>query len=169
MFYLGDFKAGETICVPWSTVDKNGASCTVTDLVAGDIEIYKDGGVTQRASDSGVAVAVDFDSITGTHFITIDTSDNGDAGFYSAGSDYAVMLVGVTVDGVTVNTFLASFGIENRFAGSSLFETAAKMLVNKAIQDKVTGSIDYYDDDGQTVILTHTPADAESNITRTPS
>jgi len=48
-------------------------------------------------------------------------------------------------------------------------EKAAKMLINKAVQDKVTGVIDYYDDDGQSVILTHTPADTESSITRTPS
>jgi len=46
--------------------------------------------------------------------------------------------------------------------------TTDKILVNKAVQNKVTGAIDYYDDDGQNVILTHTPTDAESEITRTP-
>ena len=48
-------------------------------------------------------------------------------------------------------------------------EKAIKMLVNKAVQTKATGVIRYYDDDGQTVILTHTPTDEESDITRTPS
>lgn len=47
--------------------------------------------------------------------------------------------------------------------------TADKMLANKAIQTRSTGAIDYYDDDGQTVILTHTPADDESVVERTPS
>ena len=47
--------------------------------------------------------------------------------------------------------------------------TADKMLANKAIQNKATGAIQYFDDDGQTVILTHTPSDEESTITRTPS
>ncbi|MFH1716958.1 MAG: hypothetical protein ABIF19_06375 [Planctomycetota bacterium] len=47
--------------------------------------------------------------------------------------------------------------------------TADKMLANKAVQNKSTGQIKYYDDDGQTVLLTHTPADAASTITRTPS
>lgn len=47
--------------------------------------------------------------------------------------------------------------------------TAEKLLANKAVQTKLTGVIDYYDDDGQTVILTHTPTDGESSITRTPS
>ena len=47
--------------------------------------------------------------------------------------------------------------------------TNDKILANKAVQNKSTGAIDYYDDDGQTVILTHTPTDDESSITRTPS
>jgi hypothetical protein len=47
--------------------------------------------------------------------------------------------------------------------------TADKILANKAIQYKSTGAIAYYDDDGQTIILTHTPTDGESSITRTPS
>ncbi len=46
---------------------------------------------------------------------------------------------------------------------------ATKLLTNKAIQNKSSGIIDYYDDDGETVILTHTPADGESTIERTPS
>jgi hypothetical protein len=47
--------------------------------------------------------------------------------------------------------------------------TCEKILANKAVQNKATGAIDYYDDDGQTIILTHTPTDGESSITRTPS
>ena len=46
---------------------------------------------------------------------------------------------------------------------------AAKLIVNKAVQNKITGAIDYYDDDGQTIILTQTPTEAESTITRMPS
>ncbi len=47
--------------------------------------------------------------------------------------------------------------------------TADKMLANKAVQTKSTGQIKYYDDDGQTILLTHTPADTEAALTRTPS
>ena len=47
--------------------------------------------------------------------------------------------------------------------------TTDKILANKAVQNKDTGAIDYYDDDGQTVILTQTPTDSESSITRMPS
>lgn len=47
--------------------------------------------------------------------------------------------------------------------------TSDKLLANKAVQNKSTGEIKYYDDDGQTVLLTHTPIDAEATITRTSS
>ncbi|MHC4346684.1 MAG: hypothetical protein ACYSUP_18605 [Planctomycetota bacterium] len=55
------------------------------------------------------------------------------------------------------------------FGSDGIYETAAKLLINKAVQTKSTGVIEYYDDDGQTVILTHTPDDTESSITRAPS
>lgn len=47
--------------------------------------------------------------------------------------------------------------------------TCDKLLANKAVQDKTSGEIKYYDDDGQTVLLTHTPVDAAATITRTPN
>jgi hypothetical protein len=47
--------------------------------------------------------------------------------------------------------------------------TADKLLANKAVQNKTTGQIKYYDDDEQTVLLTHVPTDAEATITRMPS
>jgi hypothetical protein len=48
-------------------------------------------------------------------------------------------------------------------------EKAVKLLTNKAVQNKATGAIEYFDDDGQSVILTHTPTESESSLTRTPS
>jgi len=47
--------------------------------------------------------------------------------------------------------------------------TADKLLANKAVQNKSTGEIKYYDDNGQTVLLTQIPTDNEAVITRTPS
>ena len=47
--------------------------------------------------------------------------------------------------------------------------TAVKILTNKAVQNKNTGKVDFYDDDGETIIFTHTPTDSESEIIRTPS
>jgi hypothetical protein len=48
-------------------------------------------------------------------------------------------------------------------------EKAAKVLVNKAVQNKLTCQIVYYDDDGQTAIVTHTPTDDDTTITRAAS
>lgn len=78
-----------------------------------------------------------------------------------------------------VNAYIragASPAVSDEFIGDGIIEwsgskelSTRKILANKAIQNKTTGKIDYYDDDGSTIILTHTPTDAESTITRTPS
>ncbi len=63
------------------------------------------------------------------------------------------------------DTFVA--GEEIVWSGTGRI-TADKMLTNKAVQAKSTGQIKYYDDDGQTILLTHTPSDTEATLTRTP-
>lgn len=111
--YLGDYNTTETVIIPFNafTSDDPSASATITNLVAGDVEIHKDGGTTQRSSDSGVSVSIDFDSVTGNHLISIDLSDDTDSGFYSAGSRYQVRIEGATVDGGTINAWIGSFSI----------------------------------------------------------
>ncbi|MHC4583485.1 MAG: hypothetical protein ACYS3N_03100 [Planctomycetota bacterium] len=47
--------------------------------------------------------------------------------------------------------------------------TCDKLLANKAVQNKSTGEIKYYDDDGETILFIHTPVDTAATITRTPS
>jgi hypothetical protein len=59
-------------------------------------------------------------------------------------------------------------------AGAAIDENTSlqktiKMLKNKAVLDKLSGEIRYFDDDGQTVILTHTPNENESSLTRMAS
>jgi len=159
--YLGDYKEDDTLYFCWSTNDKDGAA--ITRATNGTIKVYKDDGTTE--STAGITDTEDFDSITGVHNCKIILTD----AFYATGHDYSIVLVGAIIDGETVNAVLATFSIENRFAGSLLFEKAAKLLVNKAIQNKATGAIEYFDDDGEIVILTHTPDDGESIVTRTPS
>lgn len=162
MMYLGDYKEDSTVYFCWDTNDKDGASAT--RAVNGTIKVYKDDGTTE--STAGITDTEDFDSLTGVHNCKINLSCDS---FYSGGHDYSVVLAGATIDGENVNSALATFSIENRFAGSELFAKAAKLLVNKAVQNKLTGAIDYYDDDGETVILTHTPTEDASEITRMPS
>jgi hypothetical protein len=47
--------------------------------------------------------------------------------------------------------------------------TAAKILANPAVMDKAAGDISYYDNDGQTVLLTHTVLDTRDYLARTPN
>lgn len=114
---LGTVKPGTTLYIPFHTFDSNdpSASVTLTGLAVTDIEIYKDGGVTQRASDAGYALldtdGIDFDGITGIHGISIDLANNTTANFYEAGSQYWVVISSVTVDAATINFVLATFTI----------------------------------------------------------
>lgn len=116
MIDLATVNPGETIYVPFATYGKtNGESITMTGLAAADIEIYKDGSMTQRASDNGYTLldtdGIDLDGITGIHGFSINLADNSDAGFYAAGSRYVVVVSSVTVDGQTVNFVAATFKI----------------------------------------------------------
>jgi hypothetical protein len=105
-----------TLYVPFATYDKDdGSSITMTGLAVTDIEIYKNGSVTQRASDAGYTLldtdGIDVDGVTGIHGFSIDLSDNTDASFYAVGSWYTVVVSSVTVDAVTVNFIAAMFRI----------------------------------------------------------
>ena len=78
--------SGDVLPIPFDTYDGGtGASSTMTGLAVTDIEIYKDGGTTQRASDNGYTLldtdGIDFDGTTGIHGFSIDLSDNSAAGF----------------------------------------------------------------------------------------
>ncbi len=46
--------------------------------------------------------------------------------------------------------------------------TAAKILANKAVQDRVTLAVDYYDDDGQTLLLRQEWQEQTATSTRAP-
>lgn len=46
--------------------------------------------------------------------------------------------------------------------------TAEKLLAGRAIQDKISGQITYYDDDGCTAMLTLEPNEDAGSISRTP-
>lgn len=108
MTYLGDFRVTKTIRKMWNSNAIAGES--ITRATNGTISVYKDGGTTQ--STTGVTDTEDFDSLTGVHLVAIDTSADGT--FYSAGSDFEVVLSAATIDGKTINATLFSFSLENR-------------------------------------------------------
>ncbi len=106
--------AGDVLPIFWSTYSgSTGASITMSGLAVTDIEIYKDGSTTQRASDNGYTLldtdGTDFDGLTGIHGISIDTGDNSDASFYTVGAWFTVVVSAVTVDSQTVSFVAAMF------------------------------------------------------------
>lgn len=111
--HFGFVPASTVLYIPFHTFNSSGASVTITGLAVTDIEVYKNGSTTQRASDAGYALldtdGIDFDGLTGIHGFSIDTSDNTDSGFYAAGSMYWVVVSAVTVDSQTVSFVAATF------------------------------------------------------------
>lgn len=92
-----------------------GASSAMTGLATSDIKVYKNGGTTERASASGYTLldtdGLDFDGVTGLNGFSIDLADNTTAGFWTAGSDYTVVVSTVTVDSQTVSYIAGTFRI----------------------------------------------------------
>lgn len=117
MIDFGTVRPGSTLYIPFATYDSNdpAQSATITGLATTDIEIYKDGSTTQRASDAGFSLldtdGIDFDGITGIHGISVNLADNTDAGFYAAGSQYWIVVSSVTLDAGTINFIAATFRI----------------------------------------------------------
>ena len=111
VFYV---PSGDVLPVFFHTYDGGtGASITASGLAVTDIEIYKDGSVTQRASDAGYTLldtdGLDFDGLTGIHGFSIDTGDNTDAGFYTVGAWFTVVVSAVTIDAQTVSFIACQF------------------------------------------------------------
>lgn len=113
--HLGTVPAGSTLYIPFHTFGTSGESVTMSGLAVTDIEIYKNGSVTQRASDAGYTLldtdGIDFDGITGLHGFSISLADNTDAGFYSVGGFYWVVVSTITIATQTVTFVAATFRI----------------------------------------------------------
>ena len=113
---LGAVPASTIIYLFWTSHDlATGANETMSALALADILIYKNGSITQRSSTAGFTLldtdGIDFDALTGVNGISIDLSDNTDAGFYAAGSWYTVIVGPITIDVQTVYINLATFRI----------------------------------------------------------
>jgi hypothetical protein len=124
--YYGDFAVNSTVYIPINTFDSNdpAASVTVTNLLNTDVHIHKNGGTTQRNNAAGITMAIDYDSITGNHLLSIDTSDNTVADFFQAGNEYQVRVEGITVDGGTINAWVGSFSLERSGGALALLKHA---------------------------------------------
>lgn len=110
--YIGDFAVNSTLRYFYASNAAAGASAART--TAGAYRVYKNISTTERTSSAGITDFSGFDSVTGLNAVTIDLSNNTDAGFYAAGNDYVVVLVGAVVDSQTINVPLFQFSIANR-------------------------------------------------------
>jgi len=119
--YLGDYAVSAMIDMKWNTNAVAGAS--ITRATNGTIRIYKGNSLTERTSSVGITDTEDVDTLTGVHHLRIDTSDNTDAGFYAAGSEYQIVLAGATIDGQAINAVLAHFSIERSGGMLALLKT----------------------------------------------
>jgi ActR/RegA family two-component response regulator len=108
---VGDYTPGKTVYVDFNTHQTTGTPITLAGTPA--VSVYKRGSTTE--STAGVTLSVDYDSRTGYHLVTVDTSADGT--FYSAGSDYSVVITTGTVDGTSVvGTTVGFFSLSNRSA-----------------------------------------------------
>jgi hypothetical protein len=126
---LGTIAPGSTIYIEFDSFGADGQSLTLSGLAVTDVEVYKDGGVTQRSSDAGYTLldtdGIDFDGVTGIHGLSINLADNTDAGFWAAGSHYRVVIASVTINTQTVSFTAATFRIG--YEGSVLNTTIATL------------------------------------------
>lgn len=130
--YYGDFPTNHTNVVMDfdSFAAATGAPSATTNFAAADIQIYKDGGTTQRSSANGITVSTSFDTQTGLQLVNIDLSDNTDAGFYAAGHEYTVAVADITVDGQTLRFWLGAFSIERAGGILALLKATGSVKVD---------------------------------------
>jgi hypothetical protein len=139
-----------------------------------DIKLWKNGATTLANKNSGGATHIS----NGIYYCMLDATDTNTLGplviFVHVSGALAVR---VECEVYPANVYDSLFStdklevdikqINGAAQSATNLDKAVKAIVNKAIQNKSTGKIDYYDDNGTTIILTHTPTDAATEITRT--
>jgi hypothetical protein len=142
MKHLGDYDASTVIYGKFTTFrPSTGSAFALGGTPA--LSVYKDNSTTQ--STTGVTLTVDFDTVTGLNHFAIDTSADGT--FYSAGSNFDIVITTGTVDGVSVvGSVVASFTIRKNSAlkpataGRTLVVDAAGLADANAVKLGPTGS-----------------------------
>jgi hypothetical protein len=138
---------GDTIYIPLNFYNDSGASISIgSSLAVTDIELFKNGSVAQRATDSGYAVLGDtgnYDNRIGFKGISVSLFNTADdPSFYAVGSTYWVAIDSVTVDSRTVRFFPAVFEIGETRANVVQIDgdTGAADVLGKAAQHGDTGT-----------------------------
>lgn len=106
---------GDTLHFQYASFNDSGDSEAQSGFAVTDIELFKNGIATARATDSGYSLISDTGQMgdrVGLNRFSVqlfNTSD--DTGFFDAGSWYQVAVDGVTIDGKTVRFWAGSFEI----------------------------------------------------------
>lgn len=156
--YLGDFETGDVVRVWLTTNDGSGGRVEPNSAFeAADFRIYKDSSDTQRSSQAGWTISSPTDAMVGVQRLVIDLSDNTDAGFYAASSDYAVVLYpDETIDSQNVSRVVATFSIQNRYTNVVAIEGADP---TDTIRDSVVDDATRFSGADIASILTDTGSD----------
>ncbi len=171
MFYVGDYLEDATVYIMFNTFTSNdpAASSTITNFINTDVHIHKDDGLTQRNNAAGITVSVNFDGITGSHMIKIDTSDDTVAAFWVTGADYFVRVEGATVDGGTLNVVVGHFSIENRFKEVDVTSLGGSAQSLTDLKDFADAGYDPGTNKVQGVVLVDTTTTNTDMVTEPPT
>ncbi len=125
-----------------------------------DVRLSKNGGAFAQKNDSNAASHDE----NGYYGVQLDATDTGTLGSLRvAVSKSGALPVWEDFAVISANAWDLFFG------SNGLYEKASKVLTNKAVQTKSTGAIVYYDDDASTPLVTQTPTEDSTIVTRTPS
>ena len=123
--YVGDFAAASIVRFSFNSRDSSGNPITLAGSPV--VSIYKSGSTIEVTT--GVTLVVDYDSRTGYHQVTVDTSADG--AFYSAGSDFRAVITTGTVAGISVvGNEVGQFSLANRSAAPTVAAIRAEMDSN---------------------------------------
>ena len=106
---------GDTIHFNFASYNDSGDSEALTGFAVTDIEVFKNGLATARATDSGYSLISDTGQIgdrVGLYRFSVQLFNTADdPTFYAAGSWYQVAVDSVVIDGKTVRAWVGSFEI----------------------------------------------------------
>lgn len=129
---------GDTLYFYFGSYNDSGDSEAMSGFAVSDIEVFKNGSATPRATDSGYSLISDTGQVgdrVGLHRFSISLFNTADdSTFYAAGSHYGVAVDSVSIDGKTVRFWVGSFEV-----GSSLTDTGVNQRLSQIQADVDTG------------------------------
>jgi hypothetical protein len=106
---------GDTLYFNFASYNDSGDSEALTGLAVTDIEVFKNGNATTRATDSGYSLISDTGMLgdrAGLYRFSVQLFNTADdTGHYESGAWYQVAVDSVGIDGKTVRLWLGSFEI----------------------------------------------------------